>query len=110
MDGACVDRTVSCGGTKRVKTCQQCPRGHYKHWCNGDCEWKNDTATCVDPMDGVGEPPSLREAREAREAAEALRARDAAKTATTTTTTSTTTTSTTTTPQPPAPTTTAEPV
>ena len=30
--------SVACGG-HRADTCGQCPQGHGKTWCNGDCHW-----------------------------------------------------------------------
>ena len=29
---------VSCGHHK-ARTCSDCPQGHGKRWCNGDCTW-----------------------------------------------------------------------
>lgn len=36
---------VSCGGHSAA-TCAQCPQGHGKFWCHGDCAW-TDEGTCV---------------------------------------------------------------
>jgi hypothetical protein len=40
------EETVSCGQHK-AKSCNLCPQGHGKDWCNGDCVWcgLNDTAS-----------------------------------------------------------------
>jgi hypothetical protein len=29
---------VTCGG-HRAAACEDCPKGHGKDWCNGDCQW-----------------------------------------------------------------------
>jgi len=33
---------VNCGG-HRTPSCSECPQGHGKWWCNGDCKWESDT-------------------------------------------------------------------
>jgi len=48
--------SVNCGG-HRAETCAKCPykkSGEYmgKHWCNGECNWAEETETCLDaPVD-----------------------------------------------------------
>ena len=32
---------VRCGG-HNATTCEKCPQGHGRSWCNGDCTWKNN--------------------------------------------------------------------
>jgi len=36
---------VNCGNHK-AKTCQACPQGNGKDWCNGDCSWCEVLQTC----------------------------------------------------------------
>ena len=40
---------VSCGG-HTAATCGECPQGHGKIWCNGDCKWKNKKQVCRNSM------------------------------------------------------------
>ena len=37
---------VNCGGHSAV-SCEACPEGHGKWWCNGECIWKNKQ--CIHP-------------------------------------------------------------
>jgi len=46
---------VNCGGSK-AESCAQCPEGHGAVWCNGECEWVENTCqpkvlppSCVAP-------------------------------------------------------------
>ena len=32
------NKVVNCGG-HTAKTCQECPQGLGRLWCNGDCQW-----------------------------------------------------------------------
>merc|ERR1712079_324570 len=32
---------VNCGG-HNAKTCQDCPQGNGKYWCNGECQWRDN--------------------------------------------------------------------
>jgi len=36
---------VSCGNHK-AKSCEQCPQGNGKDWCNGDCAWCDTLKKC----------------------------------------------------------------
>ncbi|KAL7446637.1 hypothetical protein ACHAXM_011659 [Skeletonema potamos] len=36
---------VNCGNHK-AKTCELCPQGHGKDWCNGDCSWCATSSKC----------------------------------------------------------------
>ena len=38
---------VSCGSHKS-DSCSNCPQGHGKQWCNGDCQWDDEAGTCID--------------------------------------------------------------
>ena len=38
---------VSCGNHK-AKSCNLCPQGNGRDWCNGDCYWWDATSQCVD--------------------------------------------------------------
>ena len=38
-------KTVSCGGHKS-NTCENCPQGKGRAWCNGDCSWCSDSYSC----------------------------------------------------------------
>jgi len=38
-------KQVSCGNHKAT-SCDECPQGHGRSWCNGDCLWINDQ--CID--------------------------------------------------------------
>ena len=40
------ETSVSCGN-HRAKTCQKCPQGNGKMWCNGDCQWCESKESCV---------------------------------------------------------------
>merc|ERR1712085_213363 len=33
---------VNCGGSK-AKSCALCPEGHGAVWCNGECDWVDNT-------------------------------------------------------------------
>ena len=35
------DDVVNCGG-HTAKTCQECPQGLGRFWCNGECLWWNN--------------------------------------------------------------------
>ena len=39
--------SVVCGGHSSP-SCAQCPQGHGKDWCNGDCSWCEDKQECMD--------------------------------------------------------------
>jgi len=47
-----VEDQVNCGGHK-ADSCDKCPQGHGKQWCNGDCKWTsqgrcvNKSKSCV---------------------------------------------------------------
>jgi polypeptide N-acetylgalactosaminyltransferase len=43
---AAAEETVSCG-QHRAKSCDLCPKGHGKHWCNGDCVWCGLNDNCI---------------------------------------------------------------
>ena len=36
-----VGYTVNCGG-HNAETCQDCPQGNGKYWCNGECQWRDN--------------------------------------------------------------------
>jgi len=38
---------ISCGNHK-AKSCNLCPQGNGKDWCNGDCSWWDATSECID--------------------------------------------------------------
>ena len=38
---------VSCGGHK-AESCDKCPQGNGKWWCNGDCQWNESEGRCTD--------------------------------------------------------------
>ena len=40
------NQQVTCGSHKAL-SCELCPQGHGKDWCNGDCSWCESSATCV---------------------------------------------------------------
>ena len=42
----CEDKTVSCG-RHTAKSCQGCPQGNGRGWCNGDCTWNARQNVCV---------------------------------------------------------------
>jgi len=37
---------VNCGA-HRAATCSQCPKGHGRHWCNGECVWHMGGKKCM---------------------------------------------------------------
>merc|ERR1711953_280114 len=40
IDGPVIPNNyVNCGG-HTAKTCQGCPKGNGKYWCNGECQWR----------------------------------------------------------------------
>ena len=39
-------RPVSCGAHK-ANSCDECPQGHGRDWCNGDCKWILEENTCI---------------------------------------------------------------
>ena len=39
---------VNCGGHK-ADSCDKCPQGHGKSWCNGDCMWTSQ-GRCTDKI------------------------------------------------------------
>merc|ERR1712062_604047 len=42
IDGPDIDPdSVNCGG-HTAKTCQACPQGNGKYWCNGECQWRDN--------------------------------------------------------------------
>ena len=42
----CEDKTVSCG-RHTATSCQGCPQGNGRGWCNGDCTWNARQNVCV---------------------------------------------------------------
>ena len=42
----CEDKTVSCG-RHTATSCQSCPQGNGRGWCNGDCTWNARQNVCV---------------------------------------------------------------
>ena len=40
---------VSCGNHK-ADSCDKCPQGHGKSWCNGDCKWTSQ-GKCIGNAD-----------------------------------------------------------
>jgi hypothetical protein len=47
---------VSCGQGRYASGCDQCPNGHGKRRCHGDCTWRDVTKTCTDkkhPRSGI---------------------------------------------------------
>merc|ERR1712038_945397 len=43
-----VEDQVNCGGHK-ADSCDKCPQGHGKSWCNGDCMWTSQ-GRCTDKI------------------------------------------------------------
>lgn len=43
-------KQVNCGNHK-AKTCQLCPQGNGRDWCNGDCSWCQSSSTCFPAED-----------------------------------------------------------
>jgi len=43
---------VTCGN-HNAQSCAECPQGHGKDWCNGECMWKRGTCVETDPMKRV---------------------------------------------------------
>jgi len=41
LNGPNLGKLVNCGA-HTAKTCQDCPQGNGKVWCNGECKWSND--------------------------------------------------------------------
>jgi len=42
IDGPIIGGTeVNCG-QHTARSCQACPQGHGRHWCNGECRWANN--------------------------------------------------------------------
>jgi len=41
LNGPNLGKLVNCGA-HTAKTCQDCPQGNGKWWCNGECKWSND--------------------------------------------------------------------
>ena len=36
---------VNCG-KHQAGSCDECPQGNGKYWCNGDCRWIDDVKKC----------------------------------------------------------------
>ena len=41
LNGPNLGKLVNCGA-HTAKTCQDCPQGNGRLWCNGECKWSND--------------------------------------------------------------------
>jgi len=41
----CTDGFVNCG-KHQAGSCEECPQGNGKYWCNGDCRWIDDVKKC----------------------------------------------------------------
>ena len=41
LNGPILGESVNCGG-HTANTCQDCPQGNGRWWCNGECKWSND--------------------------------------------------------------------
>lgn len=44
-----VSARVTCG-MHQANKCEDCPQGHGKSWCNGDCVWEEKTHKCISPI------------------------------------------------------------
>ena len=40
-NGPILGDSVNCGAHS-ANTCQDCPQGNGRYWCNGECKWSND--------------------------------------------------------------------
>jgi hypothetical protein len=49
---AAAEETISCG-QHRAKSCNLCPQGHGKDWCNGDCVWCALNDNCISQAEYV---------------------------------------------------------
>jgi len=41
---------VNCGA-HTASSCQKCPQGNGRNWCNGECEWRNNQCGPVTSTD-----------------------------------------------------------
>merc|ERR1712080_385007 len=47
VSSAC--KKVNCGD-REAPSCEECPEGHGRIWCNGECSWNSRTSTCYKPV------------------------------------------------------------